>query len=144
MRVFIIEDNDYKYKALKNSLLKYDETIEVVREIARNKAAYMIHTYRRGGNKIDLFITDNYLPIFENDRELKPSAQFIINRIKNEYPNTPVCVCSGEPMDIECDYFIQYDSSVSTDEPINEMMTDLSLNKPKVLTRKKNPNGKNI
>lgn len=129
MRVLIIDDSEYKYKQIKESLDRVCSPW-ISWEKSRNSGlvSVMKHNIKKDFEPYDMVIVDNIMPLYDGERNLEPYASDIVNEIRRlGLEDLTIVVCSADEID-ECDYNykIKYDSSVSLDETFKNIFSDLA------------------
>lgn len=138
MNILVIEDNEYKFKQIEESLKRIlkNPDITCMDSMSAGLVSFRVKNVRTNSKPYHLVITDNYLPIdsidendmFERDADVVPCASSIVSEIRRQgFRNIPIIVCSSEEVE-ECDYnyFIKYDSSVSLNESFRTIFSDFS------------------
>lgn len=129
MRILIIEDNEYKYRDIKNTLVRCLEAPEIDWEKSRNGGLLLIkeHNYRNH-DPYDMVICDNYMPIYDDENNIKPLGLDIVREIRErfELKNLIIVMCSSEEVEeSDYNYKIRYDQFVSMDEIFKEIIDDI-------------------
>lgn len=132
MRILIIDDSEYKYKQIKESLDRVCSPW-ISWEKSRNSGlvSVMKHNIKKDFEPYDMVIVDNIMPLCDGERNLEPYANDIVNEIRRlGLEDLTIVVCSADEID-ECDYNykIKYDSSVSLDETFRTIITDMEAYK---------------
>ena len=127
LRVLVIEDSDFKFKDIEESLKRItNNEVSVERRTACNAGLIFLKETYDSGSKFDLVITDNMMPIYEDSSELKPCANRVYEEVHRRKYKTKLVVCSSEVMnDIDCDDFLLYNSSVLLDDDLFDIIRDL-------------------
>ena len=129
MRVLIIDDSKYKYKQIKDSLDRLvSPWITWCKSRDTGLLSIIKHNIRKDFEPFDLIITDNILPTYDDEKDLKPYAKNIVDEIrKMGLEDLPIIVCSSDDIE-ECDYNykIGYNASVSLDEMFRMILTDMT------------------
>lgn len=132
MRVLIIDDSEYKYTQIKDSLDRLvSPWITWCRSRDTGLASIIRHNLKQDFEPFDLIITDNILPIYDNEKDLKPYAKNIVDEIRRRgLEDLPIIVCSSDDIE-ECDYNyrIKYNASVSLDGIFQTILTDMAAYK---------------
>ncbi len=134
MKIMIIEDEEDKYNKLIEVLNKILDNPIIIRAKSRNSGLRIIKEYYQNNNYFNLIICDNYMSLFDGDNSIIPCAYDIINYIRRFISKeVPICVCSSEEIDLSnYDYYIKYDSSLSSETYENEFKQIFStINKKK-------------
>lgn len=132
MRVLIIEDNENKYKDIKESLDRVCSPWITWCKSRNYGLATFIKCNEKGlFEPYDLVITDNIMPLYDDDSELEPFASDIVDEIRRRgFEDIPIIVCSsGEVEECDYNYFINYDPSISLDETFEIIITDIKAYK---------------
>lgn len=127
LRVLVIEDYDFKFRAIEESLKRItnNEVIIERRTACNSGLIYLKETYD-SGSKFDLVITDNMMPIHTDSRELEPCANRVCREVHRRKYDTKLVVCSSEVMGgVNCDGFLLYDPSVLLDNDLSDIIRDL-------------------
>ena len=135
MKILIIDDEDYKYKTILNTLNKIIENPNIVRAKSRKSA---LVTLINNNDNFNLIICDNYLPMFDNDLvNIKPLAKLIVTDIRIRLSlNTPICVCSSDEVEnCNYDYFIKFDSFTSLEQQLKLIINDIEEKEIKNLVK---------
>ena len=114
MKILLIEDNFYKASTIMDDLNSVGET-DITLTRSRNAGLREFHGAKKDNKPFDMVITDNYLPIYDNERNTEPYAADIIREIRRWCDETPICVCSSEEFDIDnidANYTVTFNSSV--------------------------------
>ena len=149
MNILIIEDNKSKYKNLEDTLNRVVDNTSITWEQSRNSGLIAIreHNFINDNelSPFDLVICDNYLPIYDDDWEVEPFGQDIVEEVRERFELTdlPIVMCSSEDVgEFDYNYKIRYDSSVIMDEIFKTIIGDISVKKDNsnnyVLTKKIN------
>lgn len=127
LRVLVIEDSDFKFKDIEESLKRVtNNEVIIERRTACNSGLLFLKETYDSGSKFDLVITDNMMPIYENSRELEACANRVCREVHWRKYETKLVVCSSEVMDdIDCDDFLLYNSSVLLDDDLFDIIEDL-------------------
>ena len=132
MRVLIIDDSEYKYTQIKDSLDRLvSPWITWCRSRDTGLASIIKHNIKQDFEPFDLIITDNILPIYDDEKDLKPYAKNIVDEIRRRgLEDLPIIVCSSDDIE-ECDYNyrIKYNASVSLDGIFQTILTDMAAAK---------------
>lgn len=146
MKILIIEDSEYKYNDIKDTLNRVLDAPTINWEKSRNSGLVSIMKHNCKDNTsepYDMVICDNYMPIYDDEIDMEPSASDIVREIRKRFKleNLPIVICSSaEVEECDCNYKIKYNSSVSMDETFKTILADLSTFKQetaKKLTRNK-------
>lgn len=137
MKILIIDDNDYKYENIKNILEKVVDNPEIDWRKSRNSGLRTLvkhNLINKENEPYDLLITDNIMPMFDNEYKLEPFGEDIISearRLCDE--NLTIVFCSSEEVE-ECafDYKIKYDSRVYLDDKFRDIVYSVSLKKNRI------------
>lgn len=129
MKILIIEDNDYKYRDIKATLVRCLKYPEIDWEKSRNSGLLSIkqHNYKNQ-NPYDMVICDNYMPIYDDEKSIRPFGLDIVREIRErfELKDLIVVMCSSEEIeDADYNYKIRYDQFVSMDEIFKEIINDV-------------------
>ena len=149
MNILIIEDNKSKYKNLEDTLNRVVDNPSITWKQSRNSGLIAIreHNFINDNelSPFDLVICDNYLPIYDDDWEVEPFGQDIVEEVRErfELTNLPIVMCSSEDVgEFDYNYKIRYNSSVIMDEIFKTIIGDISVKKDNsnnyVLTKKIN------
>lgn len=135
MKILIIEDNEYKFNDIKKSLERVLDSPSIIWKKSKNSGLYSIKNsnVKSKFEPFDLVICDNYMPLYDNDFEIKPYANEILSEIKRwRLEDLPVIVCSSEEIkDCDCQYMIEYNFSVIMDDSFKNILEDIDLQKDK-------------
>lgn len=136
MNILVIEDSEYKFKQIEESLKNILKNPDITWMDSRNAGlvSFQVRNVKTKNDPYHIVITDNYLPLysiddndmFERDEDVQPFAADIVNEIRRlGFEELPIIVCSSEDIE-ECDYNykIKYDSSVSLDESFKTIFSD--------------------
>lgn len=126
LRVLVIEDSDFKFKDIEESLKRVtNNEVSIERRTACNSGLiYLKETYD-AGSKFDLVITDNMMPIYEDSSELEACANRVYEEVHRRKYKTKLVVCSSEVMDdVNCDDFLLYNPSVLLDDSLLSIIED--------------------
>lgn len=132
VRVLIIDDSEFKYTQIKDSLNRLiSPQITWCRSRNSGLALILKHNVKQVFEPFDFIITDNIMPLRNDEIDLKPYAKNIVDVIRERgLKDLPIIVCSSADIE-ECDYnyIIKYDSSVSLDEIFQKILTDMEFYK---------------
>lgn len=128
MKILLIEDNISKATHIINALNNLNET-NIMHEKARNSGLKTFIEVMKSTEPFDFIITDNYMPIYDNERDCKPFAKNIISEIKRRgYTNLPICVCSSETIeDTNADYTILYNHMIDLEDIFNNIILEINM-----------------
>lgn len=130
MKILIIEDDDYKYKNIVSDLKAVVEDLNIFRLNNCMDALMYFRSLKNNYDKnYDLLITDNYMPLRSDSFDLSPYASYIINTFRNKVSKeTPICVCSSDEFDDNCDYdyFVSYDYTKSLKDDFSKIIDDIN------------------
>lgn len=132
MKILIIDDSEYKYNDIKEALNRVlIETPSITWEKSRNSGLLSIrrHNYRENEfEPYDVVICDNYMPIYDEDMEIRPYGEYIVREIRKRFKlnDLTIIMCSSEYVE-NCDYNyqIKYDSSVMLDGMLEKIFKDM-------------------
>lgn len=89
MNILIIEDNKSKYKNLEDTLNRVVDNPSITWEQSRNSGLIAIreHNFINDNelSPFDLVICDNYLPIYDDDWEVEPFGQDIVEEVRERF-----------------------------------------------------------
>lgn len=132
MKVLIIDDSEYKYTQIKDSLDRLGGPW-ITWEKSRNSGLVSVlkHNVQKKFDPFDLIITDNILPIYDGEKELEPFAKDIVNEIRRMgLEDLPIVVCSSDDIEeCDCNYIIKYNVNVSLDGILQVILGDIAANK---------------
>lgn len=117
IRVLIIDDEPFKAKDIEEALKRILNKPVIDTRTARNPGLIAIIEADKSGNKYDLVISDNYMPLYDNSYELEPYGTDIMLEIERRGIDCIKLICSsGTVADVDADYkVVRYNSSVSMD-----------------------------
>ena len=127
LKVLVIEDYDFKFRDIEESLKRItNNEVSVERRNACNAGLiYLKETYD-SGFKFDLVITDNMMPIYTDSMELKPCANRVCREVHRRKYETKLVVCSSEVTDdVDCDNFLLYNPPVLLDDSLLSIIAEL-------------------
>ena len=144
MNILIIEDNKNKYKNLEDTLNRVVDNPSITWEQSRNSGLIAIreHNFINDNELVpfDMLICDNYLPVYDDERETEPFGQDIVEEVREcfELADLPIVMCSSEDIgEFDYNYKIRYDSSVIMDEMFKSIVDDIVGKKTSTVLIKK-------
>lgn len=130
MIVLVIEDNENKFNDISDALNRVLEYPTIMWKKSRNSglAAIIENNVRGCDVAYDMVICDNYLPLYDDEFELRPMASNIIGRIRrNGLTDLPIIVCSSEEVDnCDYDYKIKYEPGIQLDDSFRDIFDKLN------------------
>ena len=129
MKIMIIEDDDYKYNKLIEALNKVLDNPKITRAKSRNGGLREIKQCYQTNDYFDLIFCDNYMPLFDDDSQIKPFASNIINYIRRTISkDLQICIYSSEEIDsYDYDFFIKFDNNLSLKAFIDDLKQIFSI-----------------
>lgn len=117
VRVLLIDDEPFKTRDIEEALKRILNKPVIDIRTARNPGLIAIIDADKSGNKYDLVISDNYMPLYDDSYELKPYGTDIMLEIERQGIDCIKLICSsGTVDDVDADYkVVRYNSSVLMD-----------------------------
>lgn len=126
MKILVIEDGNNKFNRIFNTLNGISNDCEIIRTKSRNSGLFKIFESIKTNERFDLIICDNYLPLLDDEIDIYPFANEIIELIRNKDETTPICVISSEEIeDCDCDYYIKYYPYIDLDIYLKNILDDI-------------------
>ena len=126
MKILIIDDDEYKYKNIFNSLNRILDTPDIKRAKSRNGGLFAIYVSEKNNNPFEFIVCDNYMPLNDDEYKIEPFAEDIINEIRRITTNKIICTCSsGDVEKWDYNYFIKYNPSILMDEQFKMIFLDM-------------------
>lgn len=117
-KVLIIEDEEFKFRDIKETLNRVLDDAVINRESTRNDGLLAVINASKSGEPYDIVITDNYMPLCSDSRQLEAFGTDIVKEIERRGINCKKVICSsGTVDDINADYsVVRYNQSVMLDD----------------------------
>ena len=131
LKILIIDDSSLKSDDIKRMLEERCEC-EIAQAYARNTGLIAVMNAKKNDSDFDIIMCDNYMPIYEGERDIRPLGKHIIREIKERIDSSAyICMCSSEDIE-ECgyDWLIKYDYSVYLGDDYDRMLEDYISNHP--------------
>lgn len=137
MRVLVIDENEFKYKQIKESLERVcSPWITWCKSRNSGLATIIKHNVLKRFQPYDLVITDSVLPLYDEEKILRSDVKDIIDEIrKRGLEELPIVVCSSDDI-VDCDfnYHISYNPLIKMDSTFEFILADM---KAYQITRKR-------
>lgn len=124
VRVLIIDDEPFKTRDIEETLKRILNNPVIDVRTARNPGLIAVIEANKAGNKYDLVISDNYMPIYEDSHELEPHGTDIILEIERRDIECIKIICSSGTVDkVDANYkVVRYNSSVLMDNVFKDAL----------------------
>lgn len=123
MKIIIIDDERYKYENIADYIRRTGET-NISWAKSRNSGLRQIREAYMAGEPYDLVVCDNYMPIYDDEHNIKAYGMDIVNHLRARYDDS-IFICMSSSADLpegEYDYSITYNSSIELSSDFNEMI----------------------
>ena len=123
-RVIIIDDELFKARDIEETLKRILNNPMIVRETNRADGLLAIRNANKAGTPFDIIITDNYMPLCNDDKQLEPCGTGIVLEIERLGIDCKKIICSsGTVDDVDADYsVVRYNSSVLLDDKLKSVL----------------------